>query len=119
MKRGLIKESRQSHPGSLHRIQRGVQTTLISNDPLTIKCIDVRNNEVIRVNVAQAVVATLLSWRALDRTASQSEIARELLNEGYVLGNSKGVFVNPASYRARKVAAPDSKYFRSSARRAA
>jgi hypothetical protein len=105
MRRGLRKSLRQGNPGSLMLARRDVQTTLVGcNDPLTIKCIDVRNNEVMRVNVAQAVVATMNSWCALDRTASQSEIARELLNEGYVLANSKGVFVHTGHYVMRRAA---------------
>jgi hypothetical protein len=105
-RRGPRKSSRQSNPGSLERLQRGIKTTLVGcNDPLEIKCIDMRDGrrEAMRVNVAQAVVATMLSWRPLQSGVSQSAIARELLNEGCVLGNSKGVFVNPVSYRARRV----------------
>jgi hypothetical protein len=112
MRRGIKTNSRQSQPDSLLRIQRGVKTTLIGcNDPLTIKAIDTRTNEVMRVNVAQAVVATLLSWRALDRKASQSAIARELLDEGCVLANKKGVFVDPVRYRERR--ATTQKHFES------
>jgi hypothetical protein len=92
----------------LIRAQRDVTTTLVGcNDPLVIKCVDMRNNEVMQVNVAQAVVATMNSWCALDRTVSQSAVARELLNEGCLLSNLKGIFYNPKRFRAQESQASD------------
>jgi hypothetical protein len=96
MRRGLRKSLRQSQPGSLERLQRGIKHTVhgIEDQPETVNCLDMRTGQRLMVSESAVYAATFNSFHTL-YGKPQSVIMRELLNDGAVLANSKGIFWLP------------------------
>ncbi|PYS52411.1 MAG: hypothetical protein DMF68_01495 [Acidobacteria bacterium] len=87
-----------SRPFSLMRAQRDVKVTIVGADETpTVNVLDIRNNRRMMATESEIYGATFNSFSTLDRRASRSDVLRQLLDEGTVLANLKGVF-----WRARR-----------------
>jgi hypothetical protein len=93
------------HAFSMIRSQRGVNTTIVGseNEAEDVSCVDTRTDQRLSITETQAYIAVSNSFCPLNGK-SHSEVARELLNQGVILSNSKGLFWRQDRWQARKQA---------------
>jgi hypothetical protein len=91
MQRGIRKASRQSQPGSLENARRDLTVSFpqLEGQPETVNCLDIRSDHRMLVSENAVYGAIYNSFSPLYRRPL-SVVMRELLNEGAILGNSRG-----------------------------